>query len=96
MWWRAQITVALGQGWSRTDHDKLFEEAITFEPKFWYSDLAQAKFLMPRWYGEPGDWEKVAEAGAGRPGGLGWESYARVVSDQRGCYADVFRNAKAS
>jgi len=96
MWWRVQMTVALGQSWSRADYDALFDEAKKFEPTFWSYDLARANYLLPRWHGKPGEWEAAAEAEAQRPDGLGWETYARVVAAQRGYYADIFRNTKAS
>ena len=95
-WWQVQMKVALGQAWNKTDFTKLFEEAKSFEPKYFKYDFAQAKFLMPRWYGEPGDWESAAEKEIDRPNGLGLEGYARVISEQRGYYDDIFEETKAS
>ena len=94
--WQVQMDIALGQSWSKEDFAKLFEEAKAFEPQYFPYDLSQAKFLMPRWYGEEGDWEAAAEKEIERPGGLGLEGYARVISDQRGYYDDIFRETKAS
>ncbi len=95
-WWRVQMKVALGQSWNKTDFAKLFEEAKNFEPQYFQYDFGQAKFLMPRWYGEPGDWEAAAEKEIERANGLGLEGYARVVSEQRGYYDDIFGETKAS
>ena len=95
-WWQVQMKVALGQSWNKAEFAKLFEEAKTVEPQFFRYDFAQAKFLMPRWYGEPGDWEAAAEKEIERPGGLGLEGYARVISEQRGYYDDIFSETKAS
>jgi hypothetical protein len=74
----------------------LLEQAKAFEPKFWAYDIARARSLLPRWYGEPGDWEAYAEQAAGRPDGLGAEIYARIVMDLHGYYDNVFRETKAS
>jgi len=96
MAWRVRMTVALGQGWSPSDFHKLFEEAKAGEPEFWGFDTAQAQFLMPRWHGYPGEWEYVAETEAAKPGGLGWEGYARVVISQADYFSNVFQETKAT
>lgn len=96
MWWRVALHVALGQEWSRNEFDQLVEEAKSFEPKFWGYDTVRAQSLLPRWYGEAGDWEAYAEQAAARPDGLGPEVYARVVIFQRGRYDNIFRETKAS
>ncbi len=96
MWWRAEMTVALGQGWSRTQEARLFEEAKKAFPQFWGYDVAHAYFLLPRWYGEEGDWEKSAEQEMQRPEGLGAEGYARVVASLVNYYGNIFRESHAS
>jgi hypothetical protein len=96
MWWCCQMTVALGQGWSRPQLDELFGEAKMFEPQFWQYDVSHAYFLLPRWHGEPGDWEADAEKEIERPGGLGLEGYARVVNYLEEFYDNIFRETKAS
>ena len=95
-WWQVEMTVALGQAWNKGDFAKVFEEAKAFEPQYFTYDTARAKFLMPRWYGEEGDWEAAAEKEIANPNGLGAEGYARVVADQRGYYDDIFKETKAS
>ncbi len=94
--WRAALTVALGQGWDRGNYDELMAAAHEAEPEFWGVDVARAYSLLPRWYGEPGDWEKFAEETSARPEGLGDELYARIVSNQAGFYENVFRETQAS
>lgn len=95
-WWRAMMTVAMGQGWNRAQFDSLFEEAKSFQPQFWAYDVGRAMFLLPRWQGEPGDWEKAAEAEIKRPGGPGAQVYARVVIIQAGYYTNIFKESQAS
>ena len=95
-WWVTALTVALGQSWDRAQYEVLIAEAHAFEPKFWGYDTSRAVSLLPRWLGEPGDWEAYAEQAAARPDGLGAEVYARIVSRLRGFYENVFRETKAS
>jgi hypothetical protein len=94
MWWSAALRVAIGQGWSWDDFEKLFQEAKKFDPQFWHYDISKATYLMPRWYGNQGDWEYAASLEVNRPGGLGAETYARVVDDMSGYYDNVFRESK--
>ena len=96
MWGISRLNVALGQGESPADYEALFQEAKKSEPHFFGYDLARARYLLPRWHGEPGDWEAAADKEIDRPGGLGAEGYARVVSVQAGYYDNVFKESKAS
>lgn len=94
--YRAALTIAMGQGWSKKNYDALVAEAHTLEPTYWGYDTARAYSLLPRWYGEPGDWEKYAEEVAALPGGLGLEAYARIVIGMEEFYGNVFTETKAS
>ena len=96
VWWRAMMIVALGQSWSQAEFGRLFTEAKTLYPDFWGYDTVAAYFLLPRWHGEPGDWERMAESEIDRKGGLGLETYARVVTGQMGYYDRIFKETKAS
>ncbi|MFN2493892.1 MAG: hypothetical protein ABR501_13520 [Pyrinomonadaceae bacterium] len=60
-WYDVMQTVALGQHWESDRYDALFEEAIRFEPDYHYFYSTKAQYLLPRWYGEEGDWERFAD-----------------------------------
>ncbi len=96
VWWLKALRVALGAGMSKAQYDQLLAEAVAFEPKFWGYDNARAYSLLPRWYGQEGDWEAYAAHAAARPDGLGPESYARIVISLRAYYDNVFRDTKAT
>lgn len=96
MWWRVEMTVALGGGWDRSQEARLLAEAKKFFPQFYGYDTAHAYFLLPRWNGEEGDWEKSAEEEMQRPDGLGAEGYARVVASLTEYYGNIFRETHAS
>jgi hypothetical protein len=50
--------------------------------------------LMPRWYGEPGEWEAFALTCARTmPGSPGAEVYARIVVDQSTFVDNVFEES---
>ncbi|HSI13680.1 MAG TPA: DUF4034 domain-containing protein [Chthoniobacter sp.] len=96
MWWRVEMRIALGQQWSHADFGKLYAEAKQVAPQFYYYDQGLSYYLLPRWYGKEGDWEKAAAAELQRPEGLGVEGYARVIIYQLGFYKNIFRESKAS
>ena len=68
-WYRAMQTVALAQGWPREQVDALAEAALNNEPGYYYFATAQANYLLPKWYGKPGETEQYAEQVADRTGG---------------------------
>lgn len=94
--WNVALTVGMGQGWEKPAFDAMVAEAAAFEPKFFAFDLTRARTLLPRWHGEPGDWEAYAQQASERPNGLGAEVYARIVMSLRGYHKNIFRETKAS
>ena len=57
----ALLTIARAQGWSRSDCEALFREAIQIEPNYHNTYFTMAAYLLPRWYGKSGDVERFAE-----------------------------------
>jgi hypothetical protein len=95
-WGMVALGVARGQQWEKSEYDALVEEVTAAEPTYWGYHTERAFSLLPRWYGEPGEWERYAEKAAARPNGLGDELYARIVISVRGYHDNVFRESKAS
>ncbi len=94
--WVIGLEIALGQDWPESGYNALLGEAHTFAPRYWAYDVTRAHSLLPRWYGQPGEWEAYAEETAARPDGPGPELYTRIVASQSGYYKNVFRETKAS
>jgi hypothetical protein len=68
-WYHAMQTVALAQGWDRTQVDALANQALANEPGYYYFATAYANYLLPKWYGKPGESERYAEQVADQAGG---------------------------
>lgn len=68
-WYRAMQTVALAQGWDQKQAEQLLAEADTTEPTYYYVYESYANYLLPKWYGKPGDAEKFVQTAADRVGG---------------------------
>jgi hypothetical protein len=95
MLWHEACTVALWQGWPAKDVVARFEEAKRAEPGFWHYDGQVTEFLLPRWYGKEGDWERLAESEIQRGDGLGVEEYARTIYAMSGYYKNIFKESQA-
>ncbi len=79
-WWACALDIALGQGWDMRLYNRTFEEGLAFEPTYYMLYFCKAYHLLPRWYGEEGEWEEFAAASADRIGGEeGDILYARIA-----------------
>jgi Domain of unknown function (DUF4034) len=54
-WFFVMQNVSRAEGWSRSDEKELFDQAVSFEPSFYYFYQQHAGFLLPKWYGEEGE-----------------------------------------
>ncbi|MGB9432312.1 MAG: DUF4034 domain-containing protein [Candidatus Acidiferrum sp.] len=68
-WYHDMQIVALAQGWNRSQADDLLQKASSFEPNYFYFYSAYANYLLPKWYGKPGEAETFAQTIADRLGG---------------------------
>ncbi|HEX8465730.1 MAG TPA: DUF4034 domain-containing protein [Abditibacterium sp.] len=80
-------------------HDKILQRAVAQFPTYTDFYRERAIYLLPRWNGEPGEWEsdlaKSADAEAARAGAAaGDRLYARVAWDQEDFYANMQRQTK--
>ena len=74
------LTIARSQGWGRAQFEYLFNEAVTFEPTYYSFYIIKAKYLLPRWYGEDGEWQQFAEDAVRlTPESEGKSAYMRIV-----------------
>jgi hypothetical protein len=76
-----RLRVALADhDWSRERYDSLFEAAVAAEPSYEQYYERKAYYLLPRWHGREGEWQRWAEQVADRIGGEeGDAMYARIV-----------------
>jgi hypothetical protein len=67
--YNALLRVARGQGWDKDEMNAVFQKGIELEPNYQQLYESKACFLLPRWYGKPGEWEAFAEEAASARGG---------------------------
>lgn len=68
-WFAAMITIARTEEWDADKLGALFQQAIAFEPDYYYYYRMMADSLLPKWGGEEGDSAQFAEAVANHIGG---------------------------
>jgi hypothetical protein len=68
-WFEIALWVGIGQHWGRDWLDKIFDAGVKLEPTFYYLYQTKATYLLPRWGGTEGAWEKFADESALRLGG---------------------------
>lgn len=56
------LLLARETGWDLQSYNQLFSEAVKVEPTYFYYHRMKASYLLPRWHGQPGDWERFADS----------------------------------
>ena len=96
--YRALIVVAMAQGWPRNQMEAVFRKGIEFEPNYQQLYETKAYYLLPRWSGEPGEWEafatEAADARVEEEGDILYMAIARSQAWSEG--AQFFRNTRIS
>jgi hypothetical protein len=78
-WYRLMLMVLADSG-QMDKYQKCLRKGLALEPDYDWFDKLTAWFSLPRWYGNAGDWLKVAEAAAARTAAEdGDSSYTRVA-----------------
>jgi hypothetical protein len=74
------LWIANAQGWDRQKYEALFKKAVSFEPLYYNYYLVKAYYLLPRWHGKEGEWQRFAdEAVKLTPKSEGMGIYSRIL-----------------
>ncbi len=68
-WYEVMQDVAMGEGWTKPQARELFDQASAYEPTFHMYYREYATYLLPKWYGDPGESEAFAKEAADHLGG---------------------------
>jgi hypothetical protein len=80
VYYSTRLRIAYVDGSSPEEREQLFDQCIAAFPGYTRFYLAKANFLLPRWFGAPGEWEAFAAASADRVGGEdGDVLYAQII-----------------
>jgi hypothetical protein len=88
-WFDVMMQVSNSEGWDRAQVRDLFDQAVAFEPSYYHFYRRYANYLLPQWYGEPGDVQAFAdEVAAHRPEPESSIFYFEIVGTLT-CYCKV-------
>ena len=59
-WYETMLYIAMAESWSEEEYAALLEDAIKYEPDYYYYYYDVGMNALPRWSGRKGDWEKFA------------------------------------
>jgi hypothetical protein len=96
VWWDTMQYVALGESWDLASYNKLFNSAVAFDSSYTFFYNNKVMYLLPRWFGQEGDWQKFATESADKIGGeAGDILYARIGwrIHERGIYEGFLRDS---
>ena len=96
-WYLAAMRVGLGTGWDRGRLMQARNDCLRDAPWIESIEGMVARALLPRWGGEPGEWERFALAVAkSSPDGRGPQRYAWIVWLLDEVHGNIFRETAAS
>lgn len=96
-WYLAAMRVGLGTGWDRGRLMQVRNDCLRDAPWIESVEGMVARALLPRWGGEPGEWERFALAVAkDSPDGRGLQRYAWIVWLLDEVHGNIFRETAAS
>ena len=91
-WFYVMQNIARAEAWSRSDEKELFNQAVSFEPGYYYFYQNHAEFLLPKWYGAEGETQAfINDVTAGVPEPDGSMLYFEL-SDSVACQCDPERD----
>lgn len=96
VWSLVKMRIALGLSTEPPAYDRIFRQAKADFPKFYKYDSYRANYLLPRWHGKEGEWEKTAHNEIFLEDGGGHATYARVIREQWDYYENIFEETDAS
>jgi len=80
VFWSVRMRVGLGLSIRKTEFKALFDDAMRAWPDYSAYYYLRAYYLLPRWFGEPGEWESDLTKSADKIGGIeGDVLYAEVL-----------------
>jgi len=89
-WYAVMQNVALAEGWGKPLAKELFEQAVGFDPDFLQYYRSYAYFILPKWYGEPGEAEQFAEQVSKKVGADEGDIYYFEIASEIACQYDLY------
>jgi hypothetical protein len=91
-WFYVMQNISRAEAWSKSDEKELFDQAISFEPGYYYFYQNHAESLLPKWHGAEGETQAfINDVTAGVPEPDGSMLYFELT-DSVACQCDPERD----
>jgi len=80
--YRLWLKVALGAGWAKDKVEQYYQRGIAVQRFYYPLYLAKADYLLPRWFGRPGEVESFADDEAAKLGGEDGDALYAVIATE--------------
>ena len=60
-WYAVLLMLAQAQGWDKTFTRDVLDQAVAFEPDYYHFYRLYSLYILPQWYGEPGEIQRLAD-----------------------------------
>jgi hypothetical protein len=88
-WYEEMQTVALAEGWDKSQARELMDQAVAFEPDFYHFYREHANSLQTKWYGDEGELESFAEEVSDRVSGDKGDILYFEITSLKACQCDA-------
>jgi hypothetical protein len=88
-WYEEMQTVALAEGWDKSQARELMDQAVAFEPDFYHFYREHANSLQTKWYGDEGELESFAEEVSDRVSGDKGDMLYFEITSLKACQCDA-------
>jgi hypothetical protein len=68
-WYLVMMEVGTAQSWDLARMHQVMEDGLKFEPGYYYLYMQYANYVLPKWFGHPGDASSFARTSADAVGG---------------------------
>lgn len=92
-WYETMQTVALAQGWDKSQARELMEQAVAFEPDYYHFYREHANSLQTKWYGDEREIESFTEEVSNRVGGQKGDILYFEIASLVACQCDAPKDA---
>lgn len=80
-WYLIMQDIAHNEGWEKADARELLDQALAFEPDYFHYYRVYSIYLLPQWYGDPGEISAFAkQVAAKHPEPAGSILYFQIMS----------------
>ena len=85
-WYAVLLLLAQAQGWDKAFTRDVLDQAVAFEPDYYHFYRLYSLYILPQWYGEPGEIRRLADEVSSQRGEPNGSIFYFQIMTQFACY----------